>query len=235
MSLVGLARLMLPIKGDPVRNRASEKLEVDTWELSRFVATRLVPVVGVIPFPLNEQMLMVAAVCAIRPTHIFEWGTNIGMSARIFHETCRTFKIAAEIHSVDLPDDVSHEEHPGKKRGKLVRNIRKVQLHLGDGLDVSLGLLARTSGTCRPLFFLDGDHSYETVRRELETITTRAPQAHILLHDTFWQSEGSGYNTGPHRAINETLEKLPKRFERIEQHLGLPGMTLLWNRETAAR
>jgi cephalosporin hydroxylase len=217
---------------DPVVNVQCSGFEVNNWTISRFVVRKLVPIVDVQPFPLNEQMLMVAAVCRSRPTHIFEWGTHVGKSARIFFEICKAFGIDAEIHSIDLPDDVGHVEHPGQKRGSFVKGLKKVVLHQGDGLETSLRIAAECSlSTFRPLFLIDGDHSYESVKRELEGIIKNIPQAWILLHDTFNQSEGSGYNTGPYRAVNDVLAVTEEKYRIISQDLGLPGMILLWRPE----
>lgn len=215
---------------DPVRNADGAFFEIDAWSVSAFVAERLLPLVGCHPFPLNEQMLMTAAVCRARPTHIMEWGTNIGVSARIFHEICRTFSLAAEIHSIDLPDHAGHAEHPGRERGRLVRGIPGVTLHQGDGCSVALEILARAAAPVRPFFFLDGDHACASVSRELRAISIAWPAASILVHDTFCQSRESGYNTGPWLAIRELLQESGARYERQDQHLGLPGMTLLWPR-----
>lgn len=219
----GILRTLLSRSASPVANASAEAFEVVPTELSRFVLTRLVPIVGVSPFPLNELMLMSAAVVRLRPTHLFDWGTHIGASARVFWETARRYDIAAEIHSIDLPDDASHVEHPGGKRGRLVRGKPGVHLHQGDGLDVSLALCARLRPE-RPLFFVDGDHSYESVKRELTGITGHVKSPTILLHDTFWQSAESGYNVGPAKAISEFRD----RFKILELQLGLPGMTLLY-------
>jgi cephalosporin hydroxylase len=216
----------------PVINGNGTEFEVNNWIVSRFVLRKLVPIVGVLPFPLNEQMLMVAAVCRVQPTHIFEWGTNIGKSARIFFETCRTFNIDAQIHSIDLPDDVEHGEHPKDRRGMLVQGKKGVHLHLGDGLDTALRLLASIDrGSVRPLFFVDGDHGYASVTRELHGIIRNVPRASILLHDTFYQSAESGYNIGPWKAIEDVLKTTPHGFRILTQNMGLPGMTLLWNAE----
>jgi len=186
----------------PIRfvNEHCSEFEVDNWIISDFVIHDIVPVVGVHPFPLNELMLMVAAVCRFNPTHVFEWGTHIGKSARIFYETITHFRINTQIHSVDLPEEVNHVEHPHDQRGMLVVEIPEVRLHLGDGLTTSLDILSRVSASVDPLFFLDGDHSYESVRRELEAILARFPRAAILVHDTFYQAKESGYNIGPYKA-----------------------------------
>jgi len=219
---------------DIARNPACAELEVDNWELSEFVAYELVPIVGVHPFPLTELSLMAAAVASLKPTHIFEWGTYLGKSARIFFESSRRFGVGTAIYSVDLPEDVDHVEHPHQRRGMFVRECQGVTLLTGDGLETSLRLcrdLRREQGATKfnPLFFVDGDHDYSSVRRELEGIIETAPEAHILLHDTFFQSPGSNYNTGPYRAIKDVLSG-KEGYKVISQELGLPGMTLLFRK-----
>jgi len=209
------------------KNKDCARFEVDGWALSEFVLTKIVPVAGVHPFPLQELMLMVSAVSRLRPPLIFEWGTNIGKSARIFYETCRHFRIPCQIHSVDLPDDEEHVEHPKEKRGYLVRGLSMVSLHQGDGLDVSLRLWQESGMPPSPLFFIDGDHSHESVSREITGIVHAIPQAALLLHDTFYQSSESGYNVGPYNAVVEAVSQGGGRYEVIHSGLSLPGMTLL--------
>jgi cephalosporin hydroxylase len=219
--------------GDAALNPQCERLEVNNWIVSEFVMYDLVPVVGVHPYPLNELCLMVTAVAALKPTHLFEWGTNLGKSARIFHETSRRFGVGTRIYSVDLPEDIDHVEHPHEKRGMFVKGIDKVTLLLGDGLDTSLKLCRelKVQGTFSPLFFIDGDHSYDSVKRELEAIISAVPEANILLHDTFYQSLESNYNIGPHQAVENVLPVAPQQYSRLTQNLGLPGMTLLYRKQ----
>lgn len=217
-----------------VKNATSAEFEVDNWMLSRFVMRRLVPIVGIRPFPLSELMLMSGAVCRFRPTHIFEWGTHVGKSARVFYETATYFGISTKIHSIDLPDDVSHGEHPKNKRGRLVRGKKNVCLHQGDGLNTSLGIISGIKGEYIPLFYVDGDHGYDSVKRELEGIILHVPNAAILLHDTFYQSEDAGYNVGPFQAIEDVLGAHPEHgYSRIDTKTGLPGMTLLYKKKTS--
>ena len=220
---------------NPALNPDCREFEINNWALSRFVCDRLVPVVDVHPFPLNEMMLMSAAVCRLKPTHIFEWGTHFGKSARIFYETTRAFAIDTEIHSIDLPDESDHIEHPGHERGSMVKGLNGVSLHVGDGLDTALELCRRIPREqMSALFFVDGDHAYISVKRELLGIIEHVPGASILLHDTFKQSEEAGYNIGPGKAIDEVLTSYPVTFKRYTQNLGLPGMTLLWHQGSGA-
>ncbi len=211
-----------------VRNSECAEFEVDAWRLSNFVVEKLVPMVGVHPFPLHELMLLSAAVCHTRPVQIFEWGTHIGKSARAFYETVIHYDIQCDIHSVDLPDNIAHVEHPSLERGKLVRGLKRVHLHQGDGIETSLRIW-RNSGSPKPvIFFVDGDHSVDSVYRELSAIVDQVPTPTVLLHDTFYQSSESKYNVGPHKAIERVLNEQRGRFRRIDSGLGLPGMTLLY-------
>lgn len=213
---------------NPVINDDCSDFEVNNWLVSEFILNKIVPVVGIKPYPLNELSLMVAAVCRLQPSHIFEWGTHVGKSARIFYETCAYFNIKTTIHSIDLPDNVEHVEHPKDQKGKLVKDFDRVILHQGDGLTEALKICKKNSINKNILFFLDGDHEYRSVERELTGIIKNIPEANILIHDTFYQSSKSGYNIGPFKAINTVLKLLPNSYRVFSTKLGLPGMTLLY-------
>lgn len=212
---------------DPARNPACGEFEVDNWLISDFIVRKLVPVVGMHPYPITELNLMVAAVCRLKPRQVFEWGTNIGKSARIFHDTGKHFRIPLHVHSVDLPDDVEHGEHPRSDRGYLVRGFDGVTLYQADGLAKAIEIYHQnpSHGT---LVFIDGDHSYESVYRELSGVIQHMPNANILLHDTFYQSAESGYNIGPYKAIQDVLADHPGEYRQMSTTTGLPGMTLLY-------
>ncbi|MEO8588722.1 MAG: class I SAM-dependent methyltransferase [Flavobacteriales bacterium] len=212
---------------DPVVNANATEFEVNNWIISDFVLKELVPVVGVRPFPLSELMLMAGTVCRFRPAIILDWGTHIGVSARVFRETVRAFGIPCAIHSIDLPDDVEHGEHPKNDRGRLVRGMKEVTLHQGDGVTRGLELCEQLPRDSRALFYVDGDHSHASVTRELSAILAQRPDSIVLLHDTFYQSPDSGYNVGPHEAIAEVLAAQPRGYKRISTNTGLPGMTLI--------
>ena len=75
---------------------------------------------------------------------------------------------------------------------------------------------------------MDGDHSYESVKKELEIILAKVPNVIVLLHDTFFQSPNSNYNVGPFNAINDVLKQQSKPYKKIATNMGLPGMTLIY-------
>jgi cephalosporin hydroxylase len=217
--------------GELVPNPSCSEFEVNNWQLSELVVKKLVPIVGIHPFPLNEMLLMSASVAWFQPRLIFEWGTHIGKAARIFYEASSALDLDTTIHSIDLPDEVEHIEHPHEQRGYLVKGIKEVKLHQGDGLDTALKIMKKSkksSDGTKVLFFVDGDHSYKSVKRELAGIIKHAPKAAILLHDTFYQEPKSRYNIGPHEAIEESTKKSKSNYKRIDTKTGLPGMTLLY-------
>lgn len=114
---------------DPVVNADCTKFEINNWIVTDFIIQKLIPIVGSHPFPVNEQFLLAASICRFKPDHIFEWGTNIGKSARIFYEITSHFKIPTQIHSVDLPESVYHAEHPRHRRGQYVKGLKNVTLY----------------------------------------------------------------------------------------------------------
>jgi len=216
--------------GEPLVNSHCSEFEVNKWALSEFVVRRLLPVVGIHPFPLDELLLMSAAVCRLRPRHIFEWGTHVGKSARIFYETCRWLGLGATVHSIDLADHVSHVEHPGGQRGRLVQGLESVRLYQGDGLATAQALGRGLAHEAPFLFFLDGDHSEQVVARELRGVAGAFPEAAMLVHDTFYQSPESNYCTDPHAALEKFLAQSSGQYAAITASTGLPGMALLFRK-----
>lgn len=202
--------------------------EADKWALSEFILDRIVPVVGVHPYPLDELLLMCATVAYFQPQIIIEWGTHVGASARVFYEVTHWLGLRTEIHSVDLPPVARHVENLDdlNDRGRLVRGL-DVQLHMGDGLDVAQSIVS-LHPNAMPLFFLDGDHAYQSVWRELNGVKSITPHAAVLVHDSFYQGPESNYNCGPSEAI-----ALFAQANQLQVHstlLGLPGMSLVfWN------
>jgi hypothetical protein len=204
---------------------AGGRLNCDTNDLGRFVQFVLLPVVGTFPYPPSELMLMSAAVASIRPEIIIEWGTNTGVSARVFLETTRRYSIESEIHSIDLPSGTEHFEHPKWRRGILVRG-RDVVLHEGDGLATAMMILAANVGR-RPLVFIDGDHAEAVVKREAETLWGIYPDLPILFHDTYVDPKNHVPANGPGLAIRDIVRRDAHRWVVTETGLGRPGMTLV--------
>lgn len=202
-----------------------KRLNCDTNDLGRFVQFRLLPLVGAFPYPPDELMLMAATVVSIRPEIIIEWGTNIGVSARVFLETTRRYSIRSKIHSIDLPFDAEHFEHPKWRRGILVRG-RDVTLHEGDGLTTAMTILAANVGRSS-LVFIDGDHAETAVRREAETLWEAYPTLPILFHDTFVDPETNVPANGPGLAIRDLVRCERHRWTVLGTGLGRPGMTLI--------
>jgi cephalosporin hydroxylase len=200
--------------------------EADKWILSDFVLNKLVPVVGIHPYPLDELLLMCSTMAYFKPDIIIEWGTHLGKSARVFYEASVYLKLDATVHSIDLPLDHEHGEnlHEQSARALFVRGL-PVMLHIGDGLTVARNILAE-AGPGLPLFFVDGDHSFEAVHTELKSIKEIAPRAVVLIHDAFFQGPEASYNCGPYEALTKFVEE--NHLPIQSTILGLPGMSLTY-------
>lgn len=196
--------------------------QVDNYILSQFIVEELVHLVDHWPYPPPELHLMVAAVCWVQPHLIIEWGTNVGGSARIFWYTAKKFDIPCHIHSIDLPEGAYHSENIATNRAVHVRGLPDISLHYGDGLDIGLKILCDNPGA-RCLFFLDGDHAYESVRRELEGIMGTSPKTPILMHDTH-----PSWHRGPREALHDALKTRPGVYRTASTEIGLPGMTFVY-------
>ena len=160
-----------PYAGDP----AVSGLNLNTRDLGLFVWRTVLPLTSTFPYPPHELMLMTSAVVAVRPRLIVEWGTNVGVSTRVFSETMLRYGIEGEIHSVDLADGQEHFEHPHGFRGIMCSGTA-VKLHQGDGLMVACELLRAVGEDRRILVFIDGDHRYESVLREGDAIWRTRPE-----------------------------------------------------------
>jgi len=168
---------------------------------SDLIAKAEIPGYGTDEVEFIEETLL-----ACRPKFIGEWGTNLGASARIFHELCVHHEIPAVINTVDLPEELESldRDHSGIQTGDLLEGV-PVWRHRGDGVTVALEMWVR-AGRPPALFFLDGDHGFENVYRELVAIATVAPRAWMLLHDT----QGA-----PGAASLTFVGRFPGRYDRV--------------------
>lgn len=101
--------------------------EVDCWVLSEILLDRVIPKIGISPYPLNEQMLMAAAIAFVKPKMIIEWGTHFGKSARLFWEVKEALSLDCQIYTIDSMDP-NHPEFPGAKRGSYLHKTDIKQL-----------------------------------------------------------------------------------------------------------
>ncbi|MBM4053454.1 MAG: glycosyltransferase [Planctomycetes bacterium] len=206
--------------------------EADKWALSDFIVNKIIPIVGVRPYPLDELLMMCSVVSYFEPDIIIEWGTHAGKSARVFYEISNHLGIKTDIYSIDSPADANHIENL-KDQGERARYIKglPVNRYLGDGITVAKEILSSNSHRF-PLFFVDGDYSYDAVWRDLSEIKKSVNAAAILLHDSFLQDDQSKYNCEPNFAIKQFSEE--NNLDVWHTAMGLPGMSLVWLRPHAS-
>ena len=214
------------------------------------IVTHILKMGLALPYPAAEVSLMAAAIVHARPDFVFEWGTNSGCSARIFFEAAQLLQLKTVIHSTDLPAEMMLEDMTEQVRGQNVRGRRfeeTVRMHVGDGLNESMAAWKEEGWVAaRVLWYLDGDHSEQAVRRELDAIASHAScvrepgdmlgegawswpgdGCYILMHDT----HAAISKSGAHSAAESWWQGInADRFGKTEVSLGSPGMTLFWPR-----
>jgi len=195
-------------------------LEVDKWAVSR-VVLELVKVVGYHPYPFDELSLMATAYAYHRPNVVIDIGTHFGKSARIWFELSRLLQQPTAIHTIDILDP-THPEYPGRKHATFIRGTTVIQ-HIGDGYVCAQDIIIKNPSSSY-LIFLDGDHDYKTVQRELQ-LARMVRTGCVLAHDTFYQPD-STYNHGPYFAIKDFVDAFPCE-QVIHLQTGLPGMSYL--------
>ena len=207
--------------------------EANVVELDSFVLEKILPKTGLL-YPLAEISLMALVVDRVRPTHIFEWGTNIGSSAKIFHHITESLGMDIPIHTWDLPEDVPHGQHPKENHAKLAKGLALVHFHRDDGLRGALAQyqIEKTKDPkIRPLFFVDGDHSYASVIREITGIVSAQDEFNVLAHDTFVQKPDSkGQSRESWVGCPTALELAAQDYRWLNVGFGNPGMAYLWGK-----
>ena len=211
--------------------------QADTCQLDNFVLEKILPKAG-LPYPLAEISLMSLVVDRVKPTHIFEWGTNVGSSAKIFHHITESLGMDIPIHTWDLPEDVSHGQHPGDNHGKLAKGLDRVHFHRDDGLRGALAqyqIEKKKNPKIRPLFFVDGDHSYKSVIREITGLIPVQEEFHLLAHDTFVQKpDVKGQSRESWVGCPTALELAAQDYRWLNVGFGNPGMAYLWGRGSSS-
>lgn len=137
-------------------------------------------------YPEGELEFMCDTVESLRPDSIYEWGTGSGASGRIFWEATDFLATNTFLFSYDLPDELSplEAQHPRERTGQYLLPTG-AKMDRGDGVTMALMEWSRWhEKAVLPLFFIDGDHSYFAVYREVALIDRMVPNAVILLHDT---------------------------------------------------
>lgn len=136
--------------------------------------------------PLGERVAIEGILSALRPRLALEVGTAEGASLRWIA------RHAAEAHSIDLVAPTLAELGPN------------VHLHSGDSRELLPRLLEGFAAQQRNVDFVlvDGDHSPEGVRRDVEALLASPAIGHtvILAHDTANERVRSGLDAVPYDA-----------------------------------
>ena len=126
---------------------------------------------------MRERVMLYSLVFSLGPQRVLEIGTAKGGSAQIISAALDDLGMKGELVTIDpdtdqLTVDWSALAHNSTRvRGKFPKDLSEIP-----GLP----------GALFDFVFVDGDHSYRGVRRDLEhLIELVCPDTHILLHDAF--------------------------------------------------
>ena len=183
------------------------------------IVLRISRIIGTCPYPLDEQMLMGYAFIRSKPDIVLDCGTNVGKSARFFYEFARQVRHPCEVHTIDLMGP-THPECPWSSLGRYIRGLPITQ-HIGDSYEIGIKLIEAFPAR-RYLIFIDGDHTYAGVKKDIQLLDRAKPGSAALFHDaTFFLPKLSPDIC---RAIDEYVEAYPVAYV-YHQGMGLPGMS----------
>jgi hypothetical protein len=176
---------------------------------------------GVLGYTPAEIRFVYATMAELRPDWLCEWGTNVGHSARLFHEARVALELDCELHSVDslAEPPVLRPADEGRRRGEMAWGYG-VNWYVGDGAEVAVRLYARTARS-RPLLFLDSNHEEAEVYTHLSLLGDEIPEAVLLVHDACLARHGE-----PERALRRFLAEHPG-YETADVQSG-QAMVRLW-------
>ena len=130
-----------------------------------------------------ERVVLHALVRGLRPSRVLEIGTHKGGSTMI---------MCAALDEVGAGVIVCVEPNPVIEPDIWARVSHRASLIVGVSPD-ALNEALEAAGGPFDLVFVDGDHSTESVRRDIESmLPLLAPGAYLVFHDAhYWQVEAA--------------------------------------------
>ena len=168
-----------------------------------------------------DQMRDLMWICdRVKPNSILEIGFNAGHSANIFLGSCPEGTVV----SMDL--GVHKYVHKCKEGIDLFYPGRHT-LVVGNSLE-SLPNLNKRFQPVFDLIFIDGGHSYEVAKQDLENSKKLShSETIVVMDDTYRSQTGSmEWNEGPNKAWSENIER--GHLVEIGSRDYLPGRGMSW-------
>lgn len=121
-----------------------------------------------------EQMALPRILAELRPQRAVEVGTYKGGSLQVLAHFCK------HVDSIDIDPAVADE---------LGSRFSNVTFHTGNSAEILTSVLRAASEASDPVGFvlIDGDHSTEGVRRDINALLSVSPMCEmvVLMHDAF--------------------------------------------------
>jgi hypothetical protein len=119
-----------------------------------------------------EQMALQHVLSTLRPKHAVEVGTYKGGSLQVLSHYC------GHVDSIDIDPSVSESLSP------LFKNVT---FHTGNSSELLPSILQSHGEAAVDFVLIDGDHSTEGVRRDINALLSVQPESDlvVLMHDAF--------------------------------------------------
>jgi predicted O-methyltransferase YrrM len=119
---------------------------------------------------VGDYCFLYGWVCLLRPERIAETGTSHGLSSIVMAQALQDMGVNGEIFTVDTNAEA------------LIVARRQINAFgFSDRVKIACGDVSALAGGRYDLAFIDGDHTYDAARRDIEALHGRTSV--LLLHD----------------------------------------------------
>lgn len=179
------------------------------WVFDLWIRVRFPHASSIFTHMTSRERLQLCRLSEVAPGGAFvEIGSYLGASTAFLAEGIRRRAAPTILHCVDTWMNDAMSEGPRdtyaefqknvEPYGETIQPLRGYSSEVAGGFEESVGLL-----------FLDGDHSYEAVRADVDAWLHKvSPGGIVILHDVGWAD-------GVQRVIRESIEPRAKEIGRL--------------------
>lgn len=165
----------------------------------------------------------------LRPETVVEIGSARGLSTCTMSLACRQ-NACGKLFAIDPHDKNAWAEGDGSSLAFLKERL--LDYELTDWCEIICSTSCEASSNWSrhiDVLFIDGDHTYDGVRRDFEMFKDwLTDQAIVIFHDTLWEYHRDNESYREDAGVSQYLEELQKEGYESVTFAMLPGLTLLY-------